>query len=137
MLGMRDRYPAVEHLDLAGDQQLRARRHLRLTGETKKHQFGGAGRVAHDDPPGLAGMRRPLVPHHLDRQRRHRARARGADRRARAAIQVRLGHVEQQIDDPLPARRAGDQLRHRRTYAAQRCQRREKRAERVRVHGLT
>ena len=137
VIGMRDRHPAVENFHLAGDQQLRARRHLRFTREPKKHQFGGARRIADHDPPGLAGMLGPLVPDHLDRQCRHRAGAGGADRWASATIQIRLRHVEQQIDHPIAARGAGDQLRHRRTYASQRCQRCEKRAERVRVHGLT
>ena len=66
-------------------------------------------------------MRRPLMPHDLDRQRGDRAGAGLADRWPGGPIKEQLGHMEQQIDHALPARRARDQLRHRRTYAAQRC----------------
>ena len=49
------------------------------------------------------------MPHHLDRQRSDLPRPRLRDRRALAAVEVRLGQVEQQIDHPLAARRLGDQ----------------------------
>ena len=79
----------------------------------------------------------PFMADHLDGQGRDGAGAGVADRWVSGPIEVRLGQVKQQIDHPIAARGARDQLRHRGTYASQRCQGREKRAKRVRVHGLT
>jgi hypothetical protein len=137
MVGMRDREPVVEHVQLAGDQQLRSGGCLGFAGEAKEHQFGHAGLVSDDDPPGLAGCRRPFVPHHLDGKRRHGARLRGADRRPGATVQVSLGHMKQQVDGPIAACCTRDQLRDGWSYAAQTGQGSEKWSKRIGVHRLT
>ena len=91
----------------------------------------------HHHTPWLARIGRRLVPHHLHRQRRDLPWPRLRDGRPRAAVQVQLGHVEQQVDHPLAARRLGDQRRHRLAHALQRGQRREKWRKRIMFHGLT
>jgi hypothetical protein len=58
-----------------------------------------------------------------------------ANRRPGAAVKVRLGHVEQQVDDPVAARGARNQGRDGGPYAAQTCQGREKSGKRIGVHG--
>ena len=137
VIGMRDGHAVLEPFDLARDQQMGAGGHLRLAQETEEHQFGDPGPVAHDDPPGLARRGGPFVAHHLDRQRRHRARPRVADQRTGGAVQIGFRQMEQQIDHPLPPHGAGEQLHRRGTDAAQRCQGGEKRMQRNRVQGLT
>ena len=137
---MRHGEPAVEFLQLAGDQQLRAGRHalgavfggFRVGGE--EHQFGEGGVVLHHDAPGLARRRGGFVPHHLDFQGRDGAGLGLRDGRAGAAIHVGFGKVEQQVDHPLAAGRLGDQRRHRRDGALQCGQRREQRGEGVGLH---
>ena len=137
MLGMGDGQPAVEDVQLAGDQQFRAGRRLRFPGEPEKHQFRGAGFVLDDNAPGLAGVRGALMAYDLHGERGDDAGLGGADRRPGAAVEVRLGHVKQQIDDPIAAGGSRDQRRDGGPYAAQTCQGREKRGKRLGVHGLT
>jgi nitroreductase len=69
------------------------------------------------------------VPDDLDLQGDDLARRRRADRRTVAAVHVRLGQVEQQVDQPLAATYPSNQRRQRRTDAAERRQGREKRGE--------
>ena len=137
MFGMGDRQPAVEDVQLAGDQQFRAGRRLRFPGEPEKNQFRDAGFVLDDNAPGLAGVRRALVAHDLHRERGDDAGLGGADRRPGAAVEVGLGHVKQQVDHPIAAGGARDQRRDGGPYAAQTGQGREKRGKRLGVHGLT
>ena len=109
----------------------------------EEHQLGEAGPVGHHHAPGLAGIGGRLVAHHLDRQRRHLAGLgalqRFLQRRSGAPVQIALGQMEQQIDHPLAADRALQQPRHGgshgRAHAPERGQGREKRDERIRLHG--
>ena len=112
-------------------------RHLPFAVELEEHQFGEAGAVGHHDTPRLAVVGRRLDAHHLDRQRDDLAGLRLGDGRALAAIEVRLGEMEQQVDHAIAAGHLGDQRADRRTDAFQRGQRREQRCERIMFHGLT
>jgi hypothetical protein len=137
MVRMRHPPPAVEHVDLARHEQLRADRHLPLAVEFEEYQFGESGAVGYHRAPWLARISRIFMTHNLDRQRRDFARPGLCDRRPMTTIQVRLGHSEQQVDHPLAIDHLRDQRGHGRTDATQRGQRRKQRCEQVVVHGLT
>ena len=132
---MRDGQPIAELLQLAGDDEPCACRHLPLARETEKDQFGETGAVGHDHSPGLAWICRGFVPDHLDGEGPDRTGAGIPDGRALPTVEIRFGQVKQNVDHPLAPGRARDQLRGRRTYAAKRGQRREKGCERVVFQG--
>ena len=137
MLGVRDRDAALEQIDLAGHDQVRAGGHLRLSREAEEDEVGGAGVVPHDDPPGLAGIGRAFMTHNLHRQGRDGPGPCVPDGRAGGAVEIGVGQMKQQIDDPIPAHGARHQLRHRGADAAQCRQRGEKRGKLVLIQGLT
>ena len=134
---MRNGQPAVEDVQLAGDQQFRAGRRLRFPGEPEKNQFRDAGFVLDDNAPGLAGVRGTLVAHHFHGERGDDAGFGGADRRPGAAVEVEFRHVKQQVDNPIAAGGFRDQRRDGGPYAAQTGQGREKEGQAFGVHGLT
>ena len=120
MIGMRHRQPVAEPLQLAGDQQLRARpasafrgRSLKNTSSAKpvpsntttrqgwRWLAGGSWRIT-------STARVAIV-----------AGLGGGDRRAGAAVQVGVRQMEQQVEHTFAADGARDQRRKRRADAAQ------------------
>ena len=135
VLGVRNGQPVAVFLDLAGDEQLGAGRRLRLAGELEEHQLGERGAVRDDHLPGLAAVGRRLVADHLHGQRRDLAGLSLGDRRAGAAVEIGFRQVEQQVDHPVSADGARQQRRQGRSYAGEPGQGREKRLQRIILHG--
>ncbi len=129
VVGVRDGQPVAVSFRFAGNQQLRPRRRLRLAGEFEEHQLRERGAVRDDHLPGLAAVGRRFVAHDVHRQGHDLSGLRLGDGRPGAAVQIRFRQVEQQIDHPVPAHRARQQRRQRRSYAGEPGQRREKRLQ--------
>ncbi len=137
MIRVRHGQPVAETLQLSGDQQPGADRKAPGLVLGEEDELGEAGAVRHHHPPGLARIRRLLVPHHLDREGRDLPGPRRPDGGAVAAVDVALRQVEQQVDDAAARRHLADAFRHRRPHAVQIGHWGEERGEWVGLHGLT
>ncbi len=137
VVGMRQGQLFGEALQLAGDDERGAQRHLAEAGLMEQHDIGEAGTIGDDDAPGLGTAARRLMPHDLHLERDDAAGLRLREAWPLPPIDIAVGQVEQQVADRGAAHQPGERGRQARAYAGQEGQGRANFCEEIHGQWLT